>query len=352
MIRRVIAKFGNARWLHNGFAIALFLGAAGCDRAPAMIELSGPAQGTTYSVKIAAPPVSIDSHAVRLVIDDVLQKVDLQMSGYRPDSEISRFNQSASTDWFDVSPEFAAVIALSRQVSEQSQGALDVTVAPLVNLWGMGTTGELRQVPADADLERVRNRIGYEKLSLRPRPPALRKAVPDLSIDLNAVAPGYTVDLLAARFLALGIENYMIDLGGEVRAHGRNAQGQPWRIAVERPVNTEPEPYAIVQLENMAVTTSGEYRHFVDRDGHRYSHTIDPRTLRPVEHTLASVVVVSRTAAEADAWATALNVLGAEKGYALALQQGMPVMFIIDNAGKLESRMTPQFQNYIAVAPQ
>lgn len=311
------------------------------------IDLSGPAQGTMYSVKVASPPANVDAHTVRLIIDDVLHQIDMQMSGYRPDSEISRFNQSQSTGWIDVSADLAAVVELAQTVSTASDGALDVTVAPLVNLWGMGPGGDLKSVPTEEEIAHARDSVGFGRLEVRTNPPALRKELPDLTVDLNAVAQGYTVDVMAQRFAAAGIDNFMIDVGGEVRASGHSSSGRPWRIAIERPVNTDPMPYAIAQLGDGAISTSGEYRHFVDRDGHRYSHTIDPRTGRPVQHSLASVVVVAKTAGEADAWTTALNVLGEDEGYALALRRDMAAMFIVDHDGRLESRMTRKMENYV-----
>lgn len=336
--------------MHRSMVVSIIaivaLVACGPQPAP-VIDLSGPAQGTMYSIKVAAPPADIDAHAVRLIVDDVLQRIDLQMSGYRPDSEISRFNESRSTDWVAVSSDVASVVVLAKKVSEASEGALDVTVAPLVNLWGMGPAGELKSVPAEADIAQAQARVGFRQLEVRMDPPALRKAHPDLAVDLNAVAQGYTVDVIAQRFAAAGLTNFMIDLGGEVRVQGRNAMGELWRIAIERPVNTDPQPYAIAKLDNCAITTSGEYRHFIDRDGHRYSHTIDPRTGRPVQHSLASVAVVATTAAEADAWSTALNVLGENEGYALANQRGMAALFIIDRNGVLESRTTPAMRKYV-----
>lgn len=332
-------------------AVLLVLLMTGCARAPEQIALTGPTMGATYSVKVAAPPSGVDDKAVRAIVDDVLQLIDREMSGYRDDSIIARFNASTSTDWFEVSDDLVRVVAAALEISEQSQGALDITVSPLVNLWGMGPAGERVQLPSDAEIEQARSRVGYQRLKVREHPPALRKELPELTVDLNAVAPGYAVDVLAARLSAAGMVNYMIDIGGEVRAHGANAQGEPWRIAVERPVDALPEPYAIVQLDNMSITTSGGYRHYFMHEGRRYSHTIDPRTGRPVEHTLASVVVASSNSLDADAWATALNVLGADAGYALAEQRGMPVMFIVEQDGKLAHRMTPPFEKLIAVAP-
>jgi FAD:protein FMN transferase len=304
--------------------------------------------GTTYSVKIAQPPAGMDAATARRIIEDGLALIDKQMSTYRADSEISRFNRSNSTDWFAVSPELEDLVARSLQISAESQGTLDITVAPLVNLWGMGPNGEHAELPTDTELNAARARVGYTNVTTRATPPAIRKFIPELSIDLNAVAPGYAVDLLASRLKEKGATHFMIDIGGEVRAAGVNSEGEPWRIAIEKPIDAEPEPYAIAQFSDMAITTSGEYRHYYVRNGHRYSHTIDPRTARPVEHSLASVVVIAPTAFEADAWATALNVLGENEGYELARRRGMATMFIVERGGKLEMVMTEKFAPYLA----
>lgn len=304
--------------------------------------------GTTYSVKVAHPPKAIDEAAVRGATDEILDLIDRSMSGYRVDSEISRFNSEASTEWFEVSTHLATVVDAALQVSQQSGGTFDITVGPLVAAWGFGAPGEPIDLPDDAHLSELRAHVGYEKLHARLNPPALRKDDPALRVDLNGIAPGYAVDLLARKFRSMGVNDFMIDIGGEVRAEGRNAHDQLWRIAVERPIDAEPEPYAIVQLDNASVTTSGEYRHYFDRDGHRYSHTIDPRTGRPVVHNLASVVVVGSTSMFIDAWATALNVLGTEEGHALATRLDMPVLFIDADGGKLRSVTTPRFPQYLA----
>jgi thiamine biosynthesis lipoprotein len=319
----------------------------GCARAPQELAISGPAQGTTYSIKVASAPARVDAHALRIATDQVLDRIDRSMSGYRADSEISRFNASTSTDWFEVSSDLAIVVDYALEVSRESGGTFDITVGPLVTAWGFGEPGEPVELPDEAKLAELRAEVGYQKLEARLSPPALRKSDARVHVDLNGIAPGYTVDLLAERFRAMHLSHFMIDLGGEVRAQGRNARGEAWRIAVERPVDAEPEPYAIVKLHNASVTTSGEYRHYFDRDGHRYSHTIDPRTARPVEHSLAAVVVVGSTTMEVDAWATVLNVLGTEAGRELALKRGMPVMFIDVHGTELQSVTTPQFDSYV-----
>lgn len=337
----------HGRWF---FCLTAFL-LASCSRAPQELVLSGPAMGTTYTVKLAGAPEGVDRRKLRAAVNDVLARVDRGMSGYRADSEIARFNASPSTEWFDVSADVAAVVQIAIEVSELSAGAFDVTVAPLVNAWGFGSQGEPESLPDEAELGQIRERIGYRNLHVRSEPPALRKNLPGLSVDLNGIAPGFAADLLAERLLAMGVESYLIDLGGEVRVRGRNGKGELWRVAVERPVDAEPAPYAILQLDAMAVSTSGEYRHNYVRNGRRYSHTIDPRTARPVQHDLASVVVVGPDGAHSDAWSTAFNVLGTQAGHALASRYAMPVMFIEWRDGRLQSRMTPEFEKYLEVRP-
>jgi FAD:protein FMN transferase len=320
----------------------------GCSRTPQELAISGPTMGTTYSIKVASAPKNVDAHALRLATDQVLDRIDLSMSTYRDDSEISRFNASASTDWFEVSSDLATVVDYALQVSQASGGMFDITVGPLVAAWGFGAAGEPIELPDEAKLAALRTQVGYQKLEARLSPPALRKSDARVRVDLNGIAPGYAVDLIAERFQSMHLSHFMIDLGGEVRAQGRNARGEAWRIAVERPIDAEPEPYAIVSLDNASVTTSGEYRHYYDRDGHRYSHTIDPRTGRPVEHTLASVVVIGPTTMYVDAWAKVFNVLGTEAGRKLAIERAMPVMFIEAQGSELHSVTTPQFDPYMS----
>jgi len=323
-----------------------------CARTPPELAISGPAQGTTYSIKVAAAPADVDAHALRVATEQVLDRIDLSMSSYRDDSEISRFNASTTTDWFEVSADLATVVDYALQVSRASGGMFDITVGPLVAAWGFGPAGQPIDLPAEAKLAELRTQVGYQKLQARLSPPALRKSDPRVRVDLNGIAPGYTVDLIAERLQSMHLGHFMIDLGGEVRAQGRNARGEAWRIAVERPIDAEPEPYAIVSLDNASVTTSGEYRHYYDRDGHRYSHTIDPRTGRPVEHTLASVVIIGPTTMYVDAWAKVFNVLGTEAGRKLAMERAMPVMFIearIDGkSGGFHSVTSPQFDPYVS----
>jgi thiamine biosynthesis lipoprotein len=322
------------------------LAAAACNRSPAELVLSGPTMGTTYTVKVAAAPSSIDPASVRVVIDDVLEQTDRSMSGYRADSEVARFNASASTEWYDVSADLAAVVQASLDISAASDGVFDITVAPLVAAWGFGPSGQPSVLPGDEQIAQIAATVGYRKLHVRLDRPALRKDVAGLSIDLNGIAPGFAVDRLADRLQALQIENFMIDIGGEIRAQGHNARGERWHIAVEHPVDTGRTPYASVWLDGAAVSTSGEYRDHYDRDGHRYSHTIDPRTGHTLDRAPGSVVVVAPLTAQADGWATALNVLGPRAGIELATRLHLPVLFIERDGSEWRSHATPEFAQY------
>ncbi len=314
-----------------------------CSRAPQELVLSGPTMGTTYTVKIVGTPATIDADAARRAIDAVLDEVDVQMSTYRSDSDISRFNAAASTEWIAVPPELAHVVDASRQISQRSGGAFDITIAPLIAAWGFGPAGEPTTLPSDAELAALRERTGYELLEVRLAPPALRKRHPDVTIDLNAVAPGHAVDLLAERFLALGFSNFMIDIGGEILARGRNAGGEVWRIAVERPDDSELTPFDVIALHDASITTSGEYRQYFERDGVRYSHTIDPRTAHPIR-SFGSVCVLGDSTLAVDAWATAMNVLGPDAGLELAEREGLAVMYLIEREATIEARMSSRFR--------
>jgi thiamine biosynthesis lipoprotein len=298
--------------------------------------------GTTYNVKVVGTPGDVDAEAVRRTIDAVLASVDVEMSTYRSDSHISRFNAARSTEWIDVPMGLARVAAAAQAVSERSDGTFDITVAPLIEAWGFSASGEPEKLPTDAQLVELRDRIGYRLLEVRLEPAALRKRHPELMIDVNGVAPGYAVDVLAERFHALGLRDFMIDIGGEVLARGRNASGAAWRIAVERPEDIDPKPFTIIELADRSVTTSGEYRRYFERDGQRYSHTIDPRTGHPIA-SHGSVAIVGATSLEIDAWATALNVLGPDAGLKLADEQGFAAMYLVIEKGELKARKSLAF---------
>jgi thiamine biosynthesis lipoprotein len=333
-------------WLRLALVcLPLLLVVVGCERGLQVLALQGSTMGTSYSVQLVAPPAGLDTESLGQGIEAVLEEVNALMSTYRPDSELSRFNASASTDWFDCSAELIKVLAVALQVSDASDGAFDVTVGPLVNLWGFGPEVKPSELPGQAAIDAARARTGYRLLELRESPPALRKARPDLYVDLSAIAKGYGVDRVAELLEGQGIANALVEIGGELRAHGVNGQGEPWRIAVERPLADGPRRvFRVVGLRDNGMATSGDYRNFFELDGKRYSHTIDPATGRPVQHPLVSVTVLDGEAMVADAWATALLVLGPERGLALAESLGLAALLVSRDGDALTARATAAFE--------
>ena len=257
-----------------------------------------------------------------------LAEVEAQMSHWRGDSEISRFNMTPAKVWMSVSPALAKLVAEAGQISASTGGALDVTVAPLVDLWGFGPAGRGDLPTAEAVAE-ARQRVGFQKLEVRSEPPALRKQTPGLMVDLSAIAKGHGVDRVAAVLTGFGCRHFLADIGGEVRALGRNPQGRAWRIGIERP---DGGVWRRLYLSDQAVATSGDYRNFRQRGPERISHTLDPRSGMPVTHNLASVTVVAETAARADALATAIAVLGPTAGFEFARGKDIAALLILRRA--------------------
>ena len=295
-----------------------------------MMELTGPTMGTRFMVKVFDPTVREDEF--RLEVDALLRDINDQMSTYLESSELSRFNRSTSTDWFEVSIETATVTAFAQTVSEKSNGALDVTVGPLVNAWSFGPDPRTQTVPDAEMLSKLRGAVGFEKLSVRMDPPALRKSIPELQVDLSALAKGYAVDRLVERLNELGAPNVFVEIGGEVRTSGNKA-GQWWKVGIQVPDLVQDAVMIAHSLNtgagnDQAMATSGDYRNFFEIDGVRYSHTIDPRTGRPIDHSLASVSVVAENCMAADAWATAINVLGPDEGRRIAEVEGLSALLI------------------------
>ena len=327
----------NSRLVRNLIAIASVMLASPCSTRtclaqspPQVLEVSGPTMGTSFNIKIFDPPEFKDDAA--FLVDQLLRKVNDQMSTYLKNSEISRFNRSESTDWFPVSEELATVVAFSQVVAEKTDGAFDVTVGPLVNAWNFGPDRSKRIVPEAEVIASLQESVGFGKLSVRMNPPALRKSVAGLGIDLSAVAKGYAVDQVVELLNAQGAENVFVEIGGEVSVSGDKA-GQWWKVGIQMP-DAATDSVLIAHSLNVgggndrSMATSGDYRNYFEVDGTRYSHTIDPRTGMPIEHPLASVTVVSETCMAADAWATALNVLGPEQALQVAKAEGLDVLLV------------------------
>lgn len=311
--------------------LAASLLAIACGRSASPDRFHGATMGTSYSIEVTRRPKSVGRDQLQTAIDHVLTETNQHLSTYDPASEISRFNAATTTDAVDVSESLGSVVGIANEVSAASGGAFDITVGPLVRAWGFGAADAVTpaaNAPDAQALAAMRANVGYDKLQSMSGRRALLKSVPGLQLDVDGIAPGYAVDGIAERFDALGVSDYLIELGGEVRASGRNPAARPWRVAVEAPLTGERRPYALVELDDLAASTSGDYRDFRVMDDGRISHSIDPRTGAPVTHRLASVTVVHRSAAYADAYATALMVLGPEEGLALANQLGLAALLI------------------------
>ncbi|MDQ1257488.1 MAG: FAD:protein transferase [Candidatus Hydrogenedentes bacterium] len=309
---------------------------------------AGETMGTTYSVKVFAAPEAWSGLSERVgpAIQAALDLVNDRMSTYRPDSELSRFNQLQDTAPFSMSRDTLAVFEVAQRVSEVSGGAFDVTIGPLVNAWGFGPGERTVTGPSEDELAALRGRVGYRKLELDAAASTVRKTQPDLYCDLSAVAKGYGVDRVVKALEDLGIASYMVEVGGEVRTRGLKA-GRPWRIAIAKPVPDQQAHDRIFPMppEGLALATSGDYRNFYELDGIRLSHTIDPSTGRPITHNLASVSVFHANCADADAYATAFMVLGPEKGYDLAVQEDVAALFITRDApDRFSEKTTPAFE--------
>ena len=312
---------------------------AACSQQPRVARLSGASMGTTWNVTVVAPG-AISDDALRTLVQVELDAVEHSMSTWKPDSELSRLNRSAPGVWVEVSAPLATVLSAALELWQASDGAFDVTVAPLVRLWGFGPDAAA-EPPTQAQLAMTRRRVGSQWIRLEGRRVLRQHPV---EIDLSAIAKGYAVDRVADTLFDAGHENFLVEVGGEVRIAGHNPHGDPWRLGVERPDAGSREVAMRLALSAGAVATSGDYRNFIEYNGTRRSHTIDPRTGAPVTHGLASVTVVSETAMYADGWATALDVLGTTDGLALARQRGLAALFIMRTADGFEVHATPAFE--------
>jgi len=309
--------------------------------------ISGPTMGTRYTVKLSEMPAGLEENELKTAIEERLETINNQMSTYRPDSELSRFNRHQATDWFEVSPATFHVVAAAIEMSEVSGGAFDATVAPLVELWNFGYTKGSDRIPTAAEISEARIGVGYQKIQVRQQPPALRKQDARVSVDLSAIAKGFAVDQIAEYLDQVGVAGFMVEIGGEVRTKGIKEDGTTWTIGVVSPEQAVRGVHQTVELADRSLATSGDYLNYFEQDGKRYSHTINPLTGRPVEHSLASVSVVCPECMRADAWATALMVLGPEDGYNLAAERDLAVLLIVREDGRFVEKSTPAFDQLV-----
>jgi len=280
---------------------------------------------------------------VHRLVEEELKRVNQQMSTYIQDYEIMRFNVSRSTDWFSVSIETVSVLDLSLQISVVSDGAFDVTVGPLVNLWGFGPNKRKNSIPTDEELETARAAVSFKNLAVRLDPPALKKMDPALQVDLSAISKGHGVDRVSEVIRTHGITNFFVEIGGEIFASGMRVDGMLWQVGIEAPLDFKRSIQTIIGISGVALATSGDYRNFFESEGQRFSHTIDPNTGRPVTHQLASASVVADNCALADAIATCMMVLGPDEGLKLAETKNWAVLLMQRKSGQILSTFSTRF---------
>ena len=326
-------------------ALASLLLLAGCEQPPQQVHLSGPTMGTSYNIKYLQQDGLPSSDDLHKEIDRLLEEVNDQMSTYRKDSELSRFNQYQGIDPFAVSNQTATVVREAIRLNGLTEGALDVTVGPLVNLWGFGPEARPEVVPTDAELAERKANTGIHHLSVEGN--KLSKDLPHLYVDLSTIAKGWGVDVVANYIESQGIHNYMVEVGGEIRLKGLNRDGVPWRIAVEKPTVDERSIQEIIEPGDMAIATSGDYRNYFERDGVRYSHIINPQTGRPIHNRVVSVTVLDKSCMTADGLATGLMVLGDEKGIEIAEQNHIPVFMIVKTDDGFKEIASSAFKPYL-----
>ena len=306
--------------------VTLIVVLSACGNGDSMESFGGPTMGSTYSIKYvrrAGLPAAAD---VRVEVEKILADIDRQLSTYRSDSDIERFNDLPANRCQKMPASILKLIRVGEQLSEQSEGSYDLTVEPLLNLWGFGPQGREEKVPAEQALAQARQRVGYQHLRIEGDQLCKDAAV---EVDFNSIAAGYAVDTIAARLEALGIHDYLAEATGELKAAGKKLDGSPWRIALEEPRDDQQVAERIVAVDGFGLSTSGDYRNYFEQDGRRYSHTFDARSGAPVSHSLASVTVIHPSALMADGLSTLLLILGPERGWDYAEKHDIGAFFVI-----------------------
>lgn len=312
-----------------------------------LVALKGQTMGTYYQVKMVLNAEQFNDSAyakpaLQAEIDKKLELLNDQMSTWRPDSELSRFNKAQQS--LVVSAETATVVEAALQLSEQSKGAFDITVGPLVNLWGFGPDKRPNKVPSDELIAQRQQLVGSQYLTVDGN--TLHKGIPELYVDLSSIAKGYGVDVIAQYLEQLGINDYLVDIGGELRAHGVKPGDKQWTLAIERPTQGQ-DVQRLIQIGDNAIATSGDYRNYYEFDGIRYSHTINPHTGKPISHKLVSVTVIHPSSMWADGLATAITVLGPKAGFEFAQQQKLAVFLIEKQGDGFVEHFTTEFKPYL-----
>lgn len=299
--------------------------------------------GTTYHITAVDAPGDLSEEDLQAAVDEVLKDVNAKLSNWDKASEVSVFNQSSDTAPMKVSADFIKVMVAAGEVHEKSDRKFDVTLGPLVELWGFGPRKPEDPVPADDAISAALAFVGQaDKITVDESASTLAKSAPEVGINLSAIAKGFGIDAVAGKLKDLKVSNYMVEIGGDLVTAGKNEKGDAWKIGIESPDLASQAVEQIVSIQDLGLATSGDYRNFFEQDGVRYSHIIDPTTGRPITHWTTSVSVVAENAMMADAWATAMLVVGADRGMEIAEQEGLAVYFISRAANGQEGEYTVQ----------
>ncbi|WP_421218597.1 FAD:protein FMN transferase [Aeromonas jandaei] len=328
--------------------LTLLLTLTGC-QPPAQTRIQGKTMGTYYVVTLS-DPFPGGEPALKSEVENLLARMNSEISTYDPDSLISRFNQGPANTPFVIPAAMAKIVRQGIDAGHLTNGKLDVTVGPLVNLWGFGPDKRPVKRPDDAAIAAARQKVGIDKLTLTPKGDhfLLEKSIPELYLDLSTLGEGAASDEIAALLESKGVNNYLIEVAGAVRSKGHNSKGSPWRVAIVEP-SDQPGAFSDIVIPNgMALSTAGSYRNYYELDGQRYSHIIDPATGQPITHKLVSASVITPSALEADALDTALMVMGPAEAMAFAKKHTLAVYLIVKTDKGFKAIHTPQFAPYLA----
>lgn len=312
---------------------------------PVVHAIDGYTMGSTWSVRFVGLR-DVDVGAVRSTLELELEELNHQLSGYQPDTALSAFNRSPVGEWQSPPSHLRAVLDFGLLAHEETAGAFEMTIRPLVGLWGFGAAEPRTTAPSEAEIAGTVARIGSRFLERSPDGLQWRRNA-DVGVDVDAIAPGYAADVLSRKLASMGHPAHLVEIGGELVARGLRPDGTPWRVGIERPVPQRGVVEQVIAVSDVAIATSGDYRDYFEEDGVRYSHTLDPLTGRPVRHSLASVTVLAPTGMAADAYATALMVLGPERGLAFAQEHGLGIYLLLREGSGFREVYNDRFRPYL-----
>ncbi|APC14975.1 thiamine biosynthesis protein ApbE [Pseudomonas frederiksbergensis] len=328
-----------------GVFVVLVGALSGCGNGDSMESFGGPTMGSTYSIKYIRHPGTPGPLEVQKQVELILAEVDQQMSTYRSDSDIERFNGLPANSCQSMPAPVLQLVKVGEQLSEASDGSYDLTVEPLLNLWGFGPQSRDEKVPSAEALALARQRVGYAHLRIEGD--QLCKDAP-VEVDFGSIGAGYVIDRIAAKLQEMGIDSFIADATGELKAVGKKLDGSPWKIALEEPRDDQQVVERVITLNGNGVSTSGDYRNYFMQDGRRYSHTFDARTGAPITHTLASVTVIHPSTLMADGLSTLLLILGPERGRDYAEKHDIGAFFVIRTDTGFVTRTSQAFDRLSA----